>query len=62
MNGSLKFLKHLQTLVLAKNEIRGLDENLEFLKMFTQLKYLDLTDNPLTEEPNYRLKMIYNLP
>ena len=48
--------------MLTKNEIRGLDENIEFMKQFTSLKYLDLTDNPLTEEPNYRLKMIYNLP
>jgi hypothetical protein len=32
INGSLKFLKHLEILVLSKNEIRGLDVNLDFLQ------------------------------
>ena len=55
-------MKHLETLVLSDNELRGLDDTIEFIKQFRNLKYLDFTGNPLCEEPNYRIKMIYNLP
>ena len=59
LKGSLEFLVHLETLCLYNNELRGLDDNIEFIKRFTRLTNLDLYDNPLAEEPNYRLKLIY---
>ena len=54
--------KHLDTLALNDNELRGLDGVLTFLKQFTLLRNLDLFNNPLAEEPNYRYKVILALP
>ena len=35
---------------------------MEFLKKFAFLTQLDLFGNPLAEEPDYRLKIIYHMP
>jgi hypothetical protein len=42
--------------------LRDLDKNLAILREFKHLKTLDLFKNPLAEEPNYRLRIIYELP
>ncbi|EAR89471.2 hypothetical protein TTHERM_00157880 (macronuclear) [Tetrahymena thermophila SB210] len=62
LDGSLQFLNHLETLVLYKNELRDLDLNLSKMQHLTSLKQLDLFDNPLADEPHYRLRVIYAMP
>lgn len=62
LNGSIPNLIHLRTLILNNNEIRDLDKNLEILKDFKQLVQLNLADNPVAEEPNYRLRIITAIP
>jgi Leucine-rich repeat (LRR) protein len=62
LDGSLKYFKHLDTLAINENELRGLDHVLAFLKQFPLLVSLDLFGNPLAEEPNYRFKVLNALP
>ncbi|KAL4502458.1 hypothetical protein ABPG72_012045 [Tetrahymena utriculariae] len=62
LDGSLQFLNHLETLILYKNELRDLDLNLSKMLHLTNLKQLDLFDNPLADEPHYRLRVIYAMP
>ena len=59
--GIRKF-KFLNTLLLGGNRLRGLDAFLAFLGRFAFLEHLELTGNPLSEEPDYRLKLIRRLP
>jgi hypothetical protein len=47
---------------LNNNELRDLDKNLDILRDFTQLVQLNLADNPVAEEPNYRLRVITAIP
>jgi Leucine-rich repeat (LRR) protein len=61
INGIKKF-KFLNVLLVGDNQLRDLDIFLEFLKKFAFLEQLDLFGNPLAEEPDYRLKIIYNMP
>jgi hypothetical protein len=35
---------------------------IEFLKGFTYLRHLDMFNNPLSEEPYYRDRVIYGIP
>ena len=49
-------------LLLANNRLRDLDKFLEKLTKFAFLQQLDLFGNPLAEEPDYRLKIIYLMP
>lgn len=58
----IKKFKFLDTLLIANNKIRDLDKFLTYLKKFAFLEQLDLFGNPLAEEPNYRLKIIYEMP
>jgi hypothetical protein len=62
IEGSIPNLLHLRTLTLAQNEIRDLDKNLEILQKFKQLVQLDLSGNPVAEEPNYRIRVIQSIP
>lgn len=62
IEGSIPNLLHLRTLTLAHNEIRDLDKNLEILEKFKQLVQLDLSGNPVAEEPNYRIRVIQAIP
>lgn len=62
LQGSLFFMKHIETLVLFGNCLTNLDNTISFLRRFKYLKHLELQENPLNEEPNYRPKMIYYLP
>ena len=52
----------MDTLLIANNRMRNLDKFLVFLSKFAFLKHLDLFGNPLAEEPDYRLKIIYAMP
>lgn len=58
----LKKFKFLDTLLLSGNRLRNLDKFISFLQKFAFLEHLDLFGNPLSEEPDYRLKVIYNMP
>ena len=59
----MKKYKFLETLLLSHNNLRNLDKFLAFLALkFAFLKELDLFGNPLAEEPDYRLKIIYTMP
>lgn len=62
---SLKFLqqfKFLRTLLASNNQIRNLDKQIQFISKLNFLKKLDLFDNAVAEEPDYRLRMIYHAP
>jgi hypothetical protein len=58
----MESMRHLESLVIYNNELRDLDKNLEDLKMFPYLKELEMFQNPLAEEPYYRLRVIHALP
>ena len=58
----LKKYKFLDTLLIGNNKIRNLDKFLTFITKFAFLEQLDLFGNPLAEEPDYRMKIIYNMP
>lgn len=60
-NSSLLNMKFLQTLYLENNKLRNLDKNLEILKKLPFLKNLNLLNNPLAEEPEYRARVIDKL-
>jgi Leucine-rich repeat (LRR) protein len=61
VQGITKF-KFLDTLLISNNRLRSLDKFLVFLQRFAFLNHLDLFGNPLAEEPDYRLKIIYLMP
>jgi len=62
LQGSIPNLLHLRILSLNNNEIRDLEKNLDLLVKFKQLTQLNLADNPVAEEPNYRIRVIYTIP
>jgi len=61
LNG-LRHLKFLRVLLASNNQLRNLDKQLATLTRFGFLSKLDLFDNPVAEEPDYRLRIIYHLP
>ena len=42
LEGSLNVMMHLETLSVYNNELRGLDNVIEFLKKYTHLKQLGI--------------------
>jgi len=58
----LRSFKFLKVLLASGNQLRNLDKQLALLSRFAFLKKLDLFDNPVAEEPDYRLRLIYQLP
>jgi len=44
------------------NRLSNLDKFLKFLSRFAFIEYLNLSGNPLAEEPDYRFKVIKALP
>lgn len=58
----LKKFKFLDSLLISNNRLRNLDKFIGFLSKFAFLDQLDLIGNPLSEEPDYRLKIIYAMP
>ncbi|NWY41892.1 LRC72 protein, partial [Sylvia atricapilla] len=62
ISGALKHLCSLQTLFLHNNELKKLDKTVKELKGMISLKTLNLFQNPLAYDPDYRLYVIYFLP
>lgn len=58
----LRSFKFLRVLLASNNQLRNLDKQLTLLSRFAFLKQLDLFDNPVAEEPDYRLRLIYHVP
>lgn len=56
-----KYCTKLKELFLRKNNISGLDQ-LKYLKNLKFLQTLWLSDNPIVNEPNYRLCAIHTIP
>ncbi len=59
---SLFYMKFIEVLFLNDNKLRNLDKNLTFLKNFSFLKNLNLFGNPLSEEPEYRARVVNAIP
>eukprot|EP00929_Paragymnodinium_shiwhaense_P119132 TRINITY_DN91007_c0_g1_i1.p1 TRINITY_DN91007_c0_g1~~TRINITY_DN91007_c0_g1_i1.p1 ORF type:complete len:565 (-),score=107.63 TRINITY_DN91007_c0_g1_i1:91-1689(-) len=58
----IKGLKFLTVLMAGNNQLRNLDKQLQLFERFAFLKTLDLANNPVAEEPDYRLRLIYQVP
>lgn len=54
--------KFIECLNLASNKIRNLDVNIKLLKKLSCLMNLNLSKNPLTEEPGYKKKILSSIP
>ncbi|CAE7260530.1 LRRC72 [Symbiodinium sp. CCMP2592] len=52
----------VHVLLASGNQLRNLDKQLALLSRFPFLKKLELFDNPVAEEPDYRLRLIYHVP
>lgn len=52
----------MNLLYLEDNWLSNLDKFLKFLSWFAFLEYLNLSGNPLSEEPDYWLKVIKAIP
>lgn len=52
--GSLQNLRYLRSLSLYSNKLRDLKATLPYIRHLQYLVALDLFDNPLANEPNYR--------
>lgn len=61
LEGSLAKMKFLKILLLDNNKLRNLDLQLNILKNFKFLENLNLFGNPLSEEPEYRNRVINNI-
>jgi hypothetical protein len=62
IGGTIRVLKYLVTLTLNCNALNDMDDVLGELQHLSKLTYLDLFDNPITQEDNYRLRVIAALP
>jgi hypothetical protein len=58
----LKNCHFLRVLLAGNNQIRNLEKQLTFLKRFLFLKKLELSGNPVADEPEYRLQLIFHAP
>lgn len=59
---SLKHFKFLQRLTLNNNMLESIDDVVKEIGQLRHLKHLDLFDNPLSQEDNYRLLIISDIP
>ncbi|CAK8673773.1 unnamed protein product [Clavelina lepadiformis] len=62
IRGTLSHLRYLQVLMLQKNQLANLNEVLQELFPLQALHVLNLFDNPLAQEPGYRLLLVHTLP
>ncbi|NXE33554.1 LRC72 protein, partial [Ptilorrhoa leucosticta] len=62
ISGALKHLCSLQLLFLQNNELKKLGKTVKELKGMISLQTLNLFQNPLAYDPDYRLYVIYFLP
>lgn len=60
--GSIRHFKFLHSLHLASNKINNLNKCLAVLSKLTHMKELDLSGNPVTQEEDYRLRLIFAMP
>ncbi|KAL4224483.1 Leucine-rich repeat-containing protein 72 [Mactra antiquata] len=60
--GSLKHLTSLEVLMLHNNQITKLDLIVKEFKKMQCLKTLNLFNNPVAQEPDYRLFVIHSVP
>uniref|UniRef100_A0A8C0FNW2 Leucine-rich repeat-containing protein 72 n=1 Tax=Bubo bubo TaxID=30461 RepID=A0A8C0FNW2_BUBBB len=62
ISGALKHLHALQILLLHNNQLKTLGKTVKELKGIISLQTLNLFHNPLAQDPDYRLYVIYSLP
>ncbi|NXO27756.1 LRC72 protein, partial [Cisticola juncidis] len=62
ISGALKHLRSLQILFLHNNELKKLGKTVKELKGMISLQTLNLFQNPLAYDPDYRLYVIHFLP
>ncbi|NXT36407.1 LRC72 protein, partial [Pelecanoides urinatrix] len=62
ISGALKHLCALQILFLHNNQLKKLGKTVKELKGMISLQTLNLFHNPLAQDPDYRLYVIYSLP
>ncbi|XP_075562509.1 leucine-rich repeat-containing protein 72 [Pelecanus crispus] len=62
ISGALKHLCALQILLLHNNQLKKLGKTVKELKGMISLQTLNLFHNPLAQDPDYRLYVIYCLP
>ncbi|NWR67201.1 LRC72 protein, partial [Bucorvus abyssinicus] len=62
ISGALKHLRALRILLLHNNQLKKLGKTVKELKGMISLQALNLFHNPLAQDPDYRLYVIYFLP
>jgi len=62
LRGSLSHFRFLRLLDLSNNSLRGLDKVVKTLASFQHLEVLNLRDNPVCEESDYRMTLVCALP
>ncbi|NXI93504.1 LRC72 protein, partial [Psophia crepitans] len=62
ISGALKNLRALRILLLHNNQLKKLGKTVKELKGMISLQTLSLFHNPLAQDPDYRLYVIYFLP
>ncbi|NXG94267.1 LRC72 protein, partial [Stercorarius parasiticus] len=62
ISGALKHLRALQILLLHNNQLKKLDKTVKELEGMISLQTLNLFHNPLAQDRDYRLYVIYFLP
>ncbi|XP_064300569.1 leucine-rich repeat-containing protein 72 isoform X6 [Phalacrocorax carbo] len=62
VSGALKHLSTLQILLLHNNQLKNLGKTVKELKGMLSLQTLNLFHNPLAQDPDYRLYVIYFIP
>lgn len=62
LKGALQQLRHIRILTLYNNLLQDLISTLPLLEHLHHLEELDLRGNPLANEVNYRLRVIYTFP
>eukprot|EP00754_Rhynchopus_humris_P040123 Rhum_TRINITY_DN2316_c0_g1::Rhum_TRINITY_DN2316_c0_g1_i1::g.6796::m.6796 len=61
LKGDVEKLSYLEVLILGKNQLRNMEAVCQTLSQLKSLTHLDLLDNPLAEEANYRHYVIFRL-
>jgi Ca2+-binding EF-hand superfamily protein len=62
LKGSLLAFKHIEELDLSDNSLSNLDRCLETLELFMLLRKLWLQNNPISQEVDYRLRVLARIP
>ncbi|XP_067326674.1 leucine-rich repeat-containing protein 72 [Anolis sagrei] len=62
IEGALKHMRSLKILVLHNNQLKDLETSVKELHRMRSLQTLNLFNNPLSQDPRYRLYVIYHIP